>query len=97
MNPLLIVALSAPVEALINAVIAQDVGTQRRLAALEGRSVQLQCSKPVAFSLYMQVRSARLALRAIQEEPPSAGIKADAGALLRLRSTVTYALCRWSV
>jgi ubiquinone biosynthesis protein UbiJ len=84
MNPLLIVALSAPVETLINAVIAQDVGSQRRLAALEGKSVQLQCSKPVAFSLYMQVLNARLALRAIQEEPPSAGIKADAGALLRL-------------
>lgn len=84
MNPLLIVALSAPVEALINAVIAQDVGSQRRLAALEGKSVQLQCSKPVAFCVYLQVLNARLALRAIQEEPPSAGIQADAGALWRL-------------
>lgn len=84
MNPLLIVALSAPVEALINAVIAQDVGSQRRLAALEGKSVQLQCSKPLAFCVYIQVLNARLALRAIQEEPPSAGIQADAAALLGL-------------
>jgi len=84
MNPLLIVALSAPVEAMINAVIAQDVGSQRRLAALEGRSVQLQCSKPVAFSVTMLVVNARLALRAVQEDVPSAGIRADAGALLRL-------------
>jgi len=84
MNPLLIVALSAPLESLINAVIAQDVGSQRRLATLEGKSVQLQCSKPVAFSVTMQVVNARLALRAIQEEAPSAGIRADAGALLRL-------------
>jgi len=84
MNALLIVALSAPVETLINAVIAQDVGSQRRLATLEGKSVQLQCSKPVAFSVTMQVVNARIALRAIQEEAPSAGIRADAGALLRL-------------
>lgn len=84
MNPLLIVALSAPLESLINAVIAQDVGSQRRLATLEGKSVQLQYSKPVAFSVTMQVVNARLALRAIQEEAPSAGIRADAGALLRL-------------
>jgi ubiquinone biosynthesis protein UbiJ len=84
MNPLLIVALSAPIEGLINAVIAQDVGSQRRLAALEGKSVQLQCSKPVAFSVYMLVLNARLSVRALQEEAPSAGIKADAGALLRM-------------
>jgi len=84
MNPLLLVALCAPVESLINAVIAQDVGSQRRLAVLEGKSVQLQCSNPLPFSVSMQVCNARLALRTHQEEAPSAGLRADAGALLRL-------------
>lgn len=84
MNPLLVVALTAPIESLINAVIAQDVGSQRRLAALEGKSVQLQCSKPLAFSVSIVVSNGRLSLRALQEDAPDAGIRADAGALLRL-------------
>lgn len=84
MNPLLLVALYAPVETLLNALIGQDVGTQRRLSGLEGKSVQLQCSSPLAFSVTMQVSNARLALRALQEEAPTAVIRADAGALLRL-------------
>lgn len=84
MNPLVLIAVCAPLEALINAVLAQDVGSTRRLAALEGRSVQLQCSKPVPLCVYLQVNHARIALRALQEEPPSAGITADAASLLRL-------------
>lgn len=84
MNPLLIVAFSAPIESLINALIAQDVGSQRQLATLEGKSVQLVCSNPVAFSVFVVVSNARLSLCALQEEAPDAGISAGAGALLRL-------------
>jgi ubiquinone biosynthesis protein UbiJ len=84
MNPLLLIAVCTPVEALINAVLTQDVGSTRRLAALEGCSVQIQCSKPVPLCVYLQVIDARLALRALQEEPPDASISADATSLLRL-------------
>jgi ubiquinone biosynthesis protein UbiJ len=84
MNPLVLIAVCAPLEALINAVLAQDAGSTRRLAALEGRSVQVQCSKPEPLCVYLQVNHARIALRALQEEPPTASITADAGSLLRL-------------
>ncbi len=84
MNPLVLIAVCAPLEALINAVLAQDVGSTRRLATLDGRSVQLQCSKPVPLCVYLQVNQGRIALRALQEEPPSASITADATSLLRL-------------
>jgi len=43
--------------------LAQDVGSTRRLAALEGRCIQLQCSKPVPLCVYVQVNQARIALR----------------------------------
>lgn len=84
MNPLLISALSAPVEALINAVLAQDPVAAMRLGRLQGRTLRVHCTGPLDWSVTLVVREQRIALRAISEAEPDAAINASAAAFLRL-------------
>ena len=84
MNPLLISALSAPAEALINAVLAQDPVAASRLARYDGKSLRLHCSGPLQWDITLLVQGQRIALRAISEVEPDASISANASAFLRL-------------
>lgn len=84
MNPLLISALSAPVEALVNAVLAQDPVAATRLGRHHGRTLQVHCTGPLEWHVTLAVREHRIALRAISEAEPDASISASAAAFLRL-------------
>jgi len=84
MNPLLISALSAPVEALINAVLAQDPVAANRLTRHHGRTLRVQCTQPLQWTVTLAVREKRIALHAISEQEADAAISGTATAFLRL-------------
>jgi len=84
MNPLLISALSAPVEALINAVLAQDPVAANRLTRHHGRTLRVQCTQPLQWSITLAVREQRIALQAVSESEADATISGSAAAFLRL-------------
>lgn len=84
MNPLLSSTLTAPIETLLNAVLAQDPSTRQQLQPLAGKCVRLECTTVVPCVLYLLIEERQLALRSVYEHIPDASITATAGALSKL-------------
>jgi len=94
MNPLVSSVFSAPLEALLNAVLAQDPVAASKLSRHHGRAVSVECTSPFSWQLFVLVQGDRLAIRSVYEPEPDAGICGSAGAFSRLllSSTQTDAL-----
>jgi ubiquinone biosynthesis protein UbiJ len=84
MNALLISAISAPAEALLNTVIAQDPAAAAKLLPLEGKTIGLACTAPLPWEVFIQVLDNRLCIRTVYEPQPDASISANASAFTRL-------------
>ncbi|OGT74652.1 MAG: hypothetical protein A3H44_03140 [Gammaproteobacteria bacterium RIFCSPLOWO2_02_FULL_57_10] len=84
MNLLLSSAIIAPVEALLNAVLAQDPVAARKLGRHQGRAISVECTSPLNWQLFVVVENDRLAIRSVYEYTPDAGIRGSAGAFSRL-------------
>lgn len=84
MNALLISAITAPAEALLNTVIAQDPAAAAKLIPLEGKTIRLECTAPLAWEVFIQVLDNRLCIRSVFEPQPDAAISANASAFSRL-------------
>lgn len=87
MNAMLSSAISAPIEKLVNALLAQDPAAAQQLSQYSGKALRFECSTPVPFVLYVLVEDERIALRSIYELEPTAGISASASALSKLLSS----------
>lgn len=84
MNPLLSSALSAPVETLLNAVLAQDPVAAKKLERHHGRAISVECTSPLTWQLFVVVQNGRLAIRSVYEHTSDAAIRGSAGAFSRL-------------
>ena len=84
MNPLLSSAITAPVEALLNAVLAQDPVAAKKLQHHQGRAIRVECTSPLTWQLFVLVQDRKLALRSVYELSPDAGVRGSAGAFSRL-------------
>ncbi|MDP2139900.1 MAG: SCP2 sterol-binding domain-containing protein [Gammaproteobacteria bacterium] len=84
MNPLLSSAISAPVEALLNAVLAQDPVAAKKLSRHQGRAVSVECTTPLSWQLFVLIQDGTLAIRSVYEPVPDAGICGSVGAFSRL-------------
>ncbi|MCB1649860.1 MAG: SCP2 sterol-binding domain-containing protein [Pseudomonadales bacterium] len=87
MNAMLSSALTAPIEALLNAVLAQDPAARRQLQALSGKAVSLECRTVLPCTLTLVVEENSLSLRSVYEAEPDAAISATAAALARLATS----------
>lgn len=84
MNPLLSSAITAPVEALLNAVLAQDPVAARKLQRHHGRTVSIACTSPLEWQVFVLVQDDKLAIRSVYEPAADAGVRGSAGAFSRL-------------
>lgn len=84
MNPLLSSAITAPLEALLNAVLAQDPVAARKLQRHHGRAIGIACTSPLEWQVFILVQDDKLAIRSVYEPAPDAGIRGGAGAFSRL-------------
>lgn len=84
MNLLLSSAITAPVEALINAVLAQDPVAAHKLERHHGRAISVECTSPLTWQFFVLVQDSRLAIRSVYEHTPDSGIRGGAGAFSRL-------------
>ena len=84
MNHLVSSAFCAPVEALLNGLLAQDAETARRLARHHGKTVRVACTAPLQWQVFVLVQEERLSIRSIYEPAPQAEIAASASAFSRV-------------
>lgn len=84
MSPLLISALTAPAETLINAVLAQDPVAAKRLARYHGKAMSISSASPLHWSFVILVEDERIALRSIYEPATDAAIHGSTSAFARL-------------
>lgn len=84
MDAMLSSALSAPLEALVNAVLKQDPAAQQQLQSLSGKALHLECTTALPFTLTLVVEGDSLSLRSVYETTPDASITASASAFTRL-------------
>ena len=56
MNHLVSSAFCAPVEALLNGLLAQDAETARRLARHHGKTVRVACTAPLQWQVFVLVQ-----------------------------------------
>ena len=84
MNQLVSSAFCAPIEALLNGLLAQNPGTARRLARHHGQAVRVECTSPLQWQVFILVQEERLSIRSVYELAPQAEIAASASAFSRL-------------
>lgn len=84
MNHLVSSAFCAPIEALLNGLLAQDSGTARRLERHHGQAVRVECTSPLQWEVFILVQEGRLSIRSVYEPAPQAEIAASASAFSRL-------------
>lgn len=94
MNALLRSAICAPLEGLINTVLAQDPGATLQLQRYSGKVVRCQCTSPVQFDCYLVIEDSRIALLSMYEAKADASLSASASAFskLAMSSSQTEAL-----
>lgn len=87
MSKMLASALYAPLEKLINSLLAQDPAASNRLRELSERGaepgqavVAVTCTSPIRWELYVVIDAAGLQLRSVHEAPLDASVIASAGA-----------------
>src|SRR5690606_16602227 len=76
-------ALLLPLELALNGVLALDPASQRRLHALEGKTLAVHATQP-STSVYISVRGKRLHLSSVFEGREEASLQGSARALLGL-------------
>lgn len=84
MNEMLASALSAPLEALINAVLKQDPASAVQLQSYQGKVLRVECTAPFNLVVFLVVEDQRVALRSVYESAPDAAICASAGSYASL-------------
>lgn len=84
MNALLSSAVTAPAEALINAVLAQDPVAASKLGRYHGKAIGISSATPLQWKFFLLVEDQRIALRSVYEPIPDAGISGSTSAFARL-------------
>ena len=84
MNAMLASALCAPAEALINAVLKQDPASALALQTYRGKALRIDCTTPLALTVFLVVEDHGFSLRSVYEEEPDASISASAGSFATL-------------
>ncbi len=84
MNPLLSSAITAPAEAVINAVLAQDLVAASKLARYHGKAVSISGTSPFRWDFVLLVEDERIALRSVYEPTPDASISGSTSAFTKL-------------
>ncbi|MGJ8688379.1 MAG: ubiquinone biosynthesis accessory factor UbiJ [Gammaproteobacteria bacterium] len=84
MNAMLSSSLCAPIEGLINALLAQDPAALVQLQPYSGKVLHCECTSPVHFECYLLVEDSRIALQSLYEGEPDASLSASASAFAKI-------------
>ncbi len=94
MNALLRSTLCAPIEGIINTLLAQDPSAVVKLQRYSGKVVRCECTSPVSFDCFLVIEDSRIALLSLYEGEVDASLSASASAFskIAMSSSQTEAL-----
>jgi len=94
MDALLRSTICAPIEAIINGLLAQDPGAVVKLQRYQGKVVRCACTAPVNFECFLVVEDSKIALLSLYEGEVDASLSASASAFSKvaMSSSQTEAL-----
>ena len=84
MNALLRSSLCAPIEGIVNALLAQDPAAQVQLQRYSGKIVRCECSSPLHFECFLRIEGTRIVLLSLYEGEVDASLSATLSAFSRI-------------
>ena len=87
MSEMLVSALCAPIEGIINAVLKQDPASTQQLKAYQGKVLRVECTSPIKLVAYLVIEEQGISLRSVYDAEPDAAISASAGSFATLMTS----------